>query len=97
MNATKAIHASETPSRDAHQRRRAFQVGYMQGWETGTRAALLHGIVINLQIKYGELGQDILPEISEIGDIGILMAILEMIRVADSPEDLLYLSQSMIR
>ncbi|MFZ2361122.1 MAG: hypothetical protein WA040_17410 [Anaerolineae bacterium] len=97
MNETKSTHGSQSPAHDSNDRGRAFQIGYMQGWQKGTRAALQRGIAVNLQIKYGELGQDIFLEIFEIDDIGTLMEILEMIRVADSPEDFLYLRQSLIK
>ncbi len=74
-----------------------FKVGYMQGWQRGTREALLQGIMVNLQIKFGDSGQEIFPEFSDITDIGILMSILEMIRIADSPDDLRYLRQSLTK
>lgn len=92
---SKAIE-DDVQSCSLHNSRRAFQVGYMQGWQKGKREALLHGILVNLQIKYGDAGQDAFPEISEIRDIGMLMSILEMIRIADSPQNLLFLRQSWI-
>lgn len=73
----------------------AFKVGYIQGWQRGTREALVQGIMANLQIKFGDSAQEIFPEFSDISDIGILLSILEMIRIADSPEDLRYLRNSL--
>ena len=87
---------NDAQSYGLHNRGLAFKVGYMQGWQRGMREAQLQGIMANLQIKFGDLGQEIFPEFSDISDIGILMSILQMIRIADSPEDLRYLRQSLI-
>jgi hypothetical protein len=85
----------DTRSHDMQNKGLAFKVGYMLGWQRGTCEALLQGILVNLQIKFGDSGQDIFPEFSDIADIGILMSILEMIRIADSPEDIRYLRHSL--
>jgi hypothetical protein len=50
--------------------------------------ALLMGIEVSLEIKFGEEGLKLMPELRALEDHELLEAVLKAIRTAASPEDL---------
>lgn len=52
------------------------------------REILLEGIELGLELKFGELGLSLLPEISQIEDIEQLRAIHAGLRTVNTVEDL---------
>jgi hypothetical protein len=52
------------------------------------REGLLTGIEVSLEVKFGEEGLRLLPEIYRIEDPEILRAVQKAIRTAQTPEDL---------
>ncbi|MBW4668163.1 MAG: hypothetical protein KME60_12265 [Cyanomargarita calcarea GSE-NOS-MK-12-04C] len=52
------------------------------------KEALLKGISLGLRLKFGERGQDLLPEIEVIEDVNTLDTILEAIETTTTIEEL---------
>ena len=57
-------------------------------WREGLQQGLLEGIELGLELKFGGEGLKLLPEISQIGDVEILRAILAKLKQAKTPTDL---------
>jgi hypothetical protein len=58
------------------------------GIEKGKLEALLKGIALGLKLKFGESGQNLLPEIESIQDVNVLEAILSGIDTASTVSQL---------
>lgn len=56
--------------------------------EKGLVQGLLTGIEVALDIKFGNDGLKLLPEIREVTDVEKLKAIQQAIKTAEKPEDL---------
>jgi hypothetical protein len=54
----------------------------------GMEKGLLEGIEVSLDLKFGEEGLKLIPEIKELGDHEVLRAVLQAIKTAASPDDL---------
>jgi hypothetical protein len=54
----------------------------------GMEKGLLEGIEVSLEVKFGEEGLKLIPEIRELQDHEVLRAVLQAIKTAASPEDL---------
>jgi hypothetical protein len=62
---------------------------YIPTYERQARIeALLEGIELGLELKFGAEGLNLMPEIKNLTDIDVLRAILQAIRKAASPEEL---------
>ncbi len=59
-----------------------------EGKKEGKEETLIKGIALGLRLKFGNSGQDLLPEIEAIEDINILDAILEAIETTDTVDEL---------
>jgi hypothetical protein len=64
------------------------RIGIQKGIQQGIQQGLIKGISLGLKLKFGESGQNLLPEIESIGDVDLLSAILEAIETADSVDEL---------
>ncbi len=53
------------------------RIGIEKGIEQGTKGGLIKGISLGLQLKFGESGTSLLPEIEQITDVGILSRVLD--------------------
>ena len=62
--------------------------GLAEGLAQGQAKGLIQGIAVALELKFGEIGLRLLPEIQAIADEAKLGAILRAIRTAANPEDL---------
>jgi len=65
-----------------------LQQGMQQGIQQGVREGLLAGIEVSLELKFGERGLQLLPEIYKIEDVDVLRAVQQTIRSASTPDDL---------
>jgi hypothetical protein len=54
----------------------------------GMEKGLLEGLEVSLQLKFGDEGLKLMPELREIQDHELLSAVLKAVRTADSPDDL---------
>ena len=54
----------------------------------GLRQSLTQGIELSLELRFGEPGLQLMPEIREVKDSEKLEAILQAIKTAATPEDL---------
>jgi predicted transposase/invertase (TIGR01784 family) len=63
------------------------QQGVQQGLEQGERAGLLAGIELALELKFGSVGLDLMPEVRAIDDVATLHAVHEAIRTAPTPAE----------
>jgi hypothetical protein len=57
------------------------------GMEEGLKKGLLKGIEVSLEMKFGAAGLQLLPEIRQLQDAGMLEAVLEAIKTASTPEE----------
>ncbi|MBD6620843.1 cytosolic protein [Komarekiella sp. 'clone 1'] len=64
------------------------------GIQKGKQEGLLKGISLGLKLKFGSLGQDLLPEIEQIEDVSLLESILEAIDTSDTVDELRSFYQS---
>jgi hypothetical protein len=70
---------------------------YVTSFErSGIQKGLLKGIALGLKLKFGSLGQNLLPEIEQIEDVGLLESILEAIDTANTVDELRSFYQSAI-
>jgi len=68
--------------------RQGIQQGMQQGMQQGIRQGLLEGITALIELKFGEPGLRLLPEISRIDDTERLRQIKDAIRVSPDLKDL---------
>jgi hypothetical protein len=54
----------------------------------GMAKGLLKGIEVALEIKFGEAGLSLMPELRELQDHELLRAVLHAIKTADIPDEL---------
>jgi predicted transposase/invertase (TIGR01784 family) len=72
--------------------RRAIQKGIEQGIEQSKaemKQVLLESLEVNLELKFGSVGLDLLPEISQIEDLDRLRAIQRRIKTVNTIDELL--------
>ncbi len=62
--------------------------GLEQGLQQGRREELLAGIALALDLKFGNDGLALLPEIQPITEVALLQAIRDRIKAAGTPDDL---------
>ncbi len=65
-----------------------IQQGLEQGLEQGRREELLAGIALALDLKFGDAGLALLPEIQRISEVARLQTIRDRIKAAGTPEEL---------
>ncbi len=65
-----------------------LEQGKQEGIKEGVREGLLAGIEVSLEIKFGEEGLRLLPEIYKIEDVDVLRAVQKAIKTAEVAEDL---------
>lgn len=65
-----------------------LQQGEQRGEQRGLRRGLLDGIELALELRFGLEGLRLLPEITQIEDVGVLKAVHEAIRSVTRPEEL---------
>jgi predicted transposase YdaD len=65
-----------------------YQEILQQGQQEGMRQGLLIGIALGLELKFGAEGLQLLPEIGEIEDVGLLKAISQAIKTVNTLEAL---------
>lgn len=70
-----------------------LEQGLERGKQEGVREGLLTGIEVSLEIKFGEAGLRLLPEIYKIEDVDVLRAVQKAIKTAKTPEGLRRLYQ----
>lgn len=70
-----------------------LQQGEQRGERRGLRQGLLDGIELALELRFGLDGLRLLPEITRIEDVGLLKAVHEGLRRAETPEALRALYQ----
>ncbi|MEA5596694.1 cytosolic protein [Rivularia sp. UHCC 0363] len=71
-----------------------IEQGIEQGIKQGTKQGLIKGIALGLQLKFGDSGTNLLPEIEEIGDVDVLSAVLDAIAFVETIEQLRQVYQS---
>ncbi len=74
-------------------RQQGLERGLEQGLERGRREGLLKGIALGLELRFGETGGRLLPEISTIEDVARLEVIHDALRTVDDLEALRQLYQ----
>lgn len=70
------------------------QQGLEQGRREGARNALLDAIAFGLDLRFGAEGLRLLPEISNIEDVGLLRAVFEHVKTTSNLADLRRVYQS---
>ncbi|MFM7583097.1 MAG: hypothetical protein ACKO9F_10340 [Caldilinea sp.] len=65
-----------------------MQQGLQQGERSGEQRGLLDGIELGLELRFGLEGLRLLPEITQIEDVGVLKAVHTAIRSVTRPEEL---------
>ena len=58
------------------------------GLDRGMKHGLLNGLALALELRFGEAGLSLLPEIKERADVGTLKALMEHVKRAASPDEL---------
>ena len=66
----------------------AIEEGMQKGIEKGMKQGLLDAIDLGLDLKFGEDGLNLMPEIRELDDINVLKAIRSKIKPAKSLDEL---------
>jgi hypothetical protein len=62
---------------------------YITSFElSGIRQGLLKGISLGLKLKFGKYGQNLLPEIESIEDVGLLETILSALETVSTVDEL---------
>ncbi|MBD2513272.1 cytosolic protein [Desmonostoc muscorum] len=84
----------EVEQLEAEQRMQYVTSFERSGIEKGKLEALLKGIALGLKLKFGETGQNLLPEIESIQDVNLLEAILSGIDTASTVSQLRQIYQS---
>jgi hypothetical protein len=65
------------------------QMPFMTSFERRARTeALLEGIELGLEVKFGAAGLQLMPEIKQLTDVEMLRGVLQAIKTAASPEEL---------
>ncbi|GAB6162358.1 hypothetical protein JCM12298_15170 [Desulfothermus naphthae] len=74
-----------------------IEQGIQQGIERGKLEGLLEAIKFGLELKFGKDGIKLYPEIKKIKDLNVLEAIIEIIRLAESVEDVKEIYQKVLK
>ena len=61
---------------------------YQEILQQGEVRGLLSGIELGLELKFGSVGLELMPEVSQITDIDVLRAIREGLRTMNSLEEI---------
>jgi len=64
------------------------QGGRQEGFEQGIREGLFDAIAFGLDLRFGAAGLRLLSEVHKIEDVGLLRAIQQRLRTAQTPEEL---------
>jgi len=59
-----------------------------EGIQRGREEGLMNGLALALELRFGEPGLRLLPEIEQRADAGTLQALMEALRRVTSPEEL---------
>ncbi|MEO1433234.1 MAG: cytosolic protein, partial [Cyanobacteria bacterium J06633_8] len=70
------------------------RIGIEKGIEQGNKQGLIKGIALGLKLKFGDSGNNLLPEIEQVTDVDVLSAILDAIDTVDTVEQLRQVYQS---
>jgi len=62
--------------------------GREEGIQRGREEGLMNGLALALELRFGEPGLRLLPEIEQRADAGTLQALMEALRRVTSPEEL---------
>ena len=65
-----------------------IQEGERRGLERGREEGLMNGLALALELRFGEPGLRLLPEIEQRADAGTLQALMDAIKRVTSPEEL---------
>ena len=68
-----------------------MRLGIQQGVQQGIQQGLLEGIETLLEVKFGERGMKLVPEIGKIADTDRLRRIKEAIKVSQEVQEVEYL------
>ena len=74
-----------------------IQQGIQQGIERGKLEGILEAIKFGLELKFGKEGIKLYPEIKKIKDLNILEAMIDVIRLAESVEDVKEVYQKVLK
>ncbi len=74
-----------------------IQQGIQQGIERGKLEGILEAIKFGLELKFGKEGIKLYPEIKKIKDLNILEAMIDVIRLAESVEDVKEIYQKVLK
>ena len=69
-------------------REEGIQRGREEGIRRGREEGLMNGLALALELRFGEPGLRLLPEIEQRADAGTLQALMEALRRVTSPEEL---------
>lgn len=64
------------------------QEGIQEGWVQGLEKGLEQGIAFGLDVRFGNQGLRLLPEISRIADLVMLRAVMERLKTVPTTEEL---------
>lgn len=67
---------------------RGLEQGLKQGREEGLRQGLLAAIELGLELKFGDDGLTLLPDIQQLTDLATIQAVYDQLKLAASPNDL---------
>jgi hypothetical protein len=62
--------------------------GREEGREEGLRNGLLAGIELALELRFGQQGLQILPEIAQLTDLAVIQALYERLKTANTLDEL---------
>lgn len=65
-----------------------MEQGMERGLERGMERGLVEGIELALEVKFGEAGLALVPQVRRLENAAALRRLRDGIRVANSPEDL---------
>ena len=67
---------------------RGLEQGLEQGREEGLRQGLLAAIGLGLELKFGDDGLALFPEIQQLPELVTIQAVYDHLKLATSPDDL---------
>jgi hypothetical protein len=66
----------------------AERTGHERGLEEGRAEGLLNGIAAILEVRFGQLGVDLMPEIQQLDDVSALERVLQAIKTLGSLDEI---------